>query len=198
MDRTVPPRADFFRFANGGWIRANPIPADHSYWGVATLLANRNQGIIREMVASLPRDGTNPPGSALRKIADFYDSGMDERAIDAAGVAPLQAEFDRIANVADLDGLQAEFARLQLIGVAAPLQLSQMQDFKDSNRIIALAQQNGLGLPNRDYYLKSEPTFVAARSEYVRHVARMFVLLGDPPAAAERESKAVMVLETRL
>jgi putative endopeptidase len=198
MDRTVPPRADFFRFANGGWIRANPIPADHSSWGGGTLLANRNQGIIREMVASLPRDGTNPPGSALRKIADFYDSGMDERAIDAAGVAPLQAEFDRIANVADLDGLQAEFARLQMIGVAAPLQLSQMQDFKDSNRIIALAQQNGLGLPNRDYYLKSEPTFVAARSEYVRHVARMFVLLGDPPAAAERESQAVMVLETRL
>jgi putative endopeptidase len=198
LDHSVPPRADFFHFANGHWLKANPIPADRSYWGVDTLLENRNQSIIRDLVASLPRDGTSPTGSALRKIADFYDSGMDERAIDSAGALPLQAELDRIANVADLDGLEAEFARLQLIGVAAPLQLSQMQDFKDSDRIIALAQQNGLGLPNRDYYLKGEPTFAAVRSEYVKHVARMFVLLGDPPAAAERESRAVMLLETRL
>jgi putative endopeptidase len=201
LDRAVPPRADFFRFANGTWIKTNPMPADRSYWGVDTLLANRNQSLIRDLVTTVALDdgGTaGTDGSVQRKVADFYRSGMDERAIDAAGIAPLQPEFDRIGAIADVDGLQAEFARLQLIGVAAPLQLSQMQDFRDSTKIIAVVLQAGLGLPDRDYYLSSEPNFAAARAQYVAHVARMLMLLGDSAAAAERESNAVMALETRL
>jgi putative endopeptidase len=198
LDRAVPPRLDFFRYANGGWIKANPMPADRSYWGVDTLLEQKNQGFIRDLLVSLDKDSSIAAGSVQRKVADFYSSGMDEAGINAAGIAPLQPEFDRISAIADLDQLQAEFAHLQLIGVAAPLQLSQMQDFKDSTQVIALALQSGLGLPNRDYYVKDEPIFVAARSEYVLHVARMFVLLGDSPAAADRQSKAVMALETRL
>jgi putative endopeptidase len=198
LDRAVPPRLDFFRYANGGWIKANPMPADRSYWGVDTVLEQKNQAFIRDLLVSLARDSSVPAGSVQRKVADFYGSGMDEGGINAAGIAPLQPEFERISALADAQQLQAEFAHLQLIGVAAPLQLSQMQDFKDSTQVIALAQQSGLGLPNRDYYLKDEPTFVAARSEYVLHVARMFVLLGDSPAAADRQSKAVMALETRL
>jgi putative endopeptidase len=201
LNRDVPARVDFFRFANEGWIKANPMPADRSYWGVDTLLANRNQSLIRDLVTA-PAAGdaaaASPDGGVERKVADFYRSGMDERAIEAAGIAPLQPEFERIAAIADLDGLQAEFARLQLIGVAAPLQLSQMQDFKDSTQIIAVALQSGLGLPDRDYYLNNESNFVAVRAQYVQHVARVLVLLGDPPAAAERESKAVMALEARL
>ena len=196
IDSTVPPRLDFFRYANGGWLHANPMPPDRSYWGVDTLLEQKNQTFIRDLLASLPDSGPN--GGVRRKVADFYASGMDEAGIDAAGIAPLRPEFDRIAAMVGADDLRAEFARLQLMGVAAPLQFGQMQDFKDSTRVIALALQSGLGLPNRDYYLKSEATFVAARSEYVLHLARMFALLGDSPAASERESKAVMALETRL
>jgi putative endopeptidase len=198
MDREALPGLDFFRYANGGWIKAHPMPPDRSYWGVDTLLQQENQSLIRDLLASLSKDGSSANGSVQRKVADFYASGMDERGIDAAGIAPLQSEFDRIAAVAGRDELQAEFAHLQMIGVAAPLQLTQMQDFKDSTRVIALALQAGLGLPNRDYYLKDAATFTAVRSEYTLHVARMFVLLGDSPAAAERESKAVMVLETQL
>jgi putative endopeptidase len=198
LDRSVPPRLDFFRYANGGWLKANPMPSDRSYWGADTLLQQKNQILIRDLLLSLTEGGASPKDSGQRKAADFYASGMDERAIEAAGVAPLRPEFDRIAAVADLNGLQAEFAHLQMIGVGAPLQMGEMQDFKDSTRIVALAQQGGLGLPDRDYYLKSESPFIAARGEYVRHVARMFVLLGDAPAAAERQSKTVMALETRL
>ena len=195
LDRAVPPRLDFFRYANGGWIKANSMPADRSYWGVDTLLEQENQSFIRDLLTSLP---ASPEGSVQRQLADFYGSGMDEKGIDAAGFSPLQTEFDRIAAIGNLQELQAEFARLQLIGVAAPLQLSEMQDFKDSTRVIALALQGGLGLPNRDYYLKSEPVFAAARREYVLHIARMFELLGDSKAAAERQSKAVFALEMRL
>ena len=198
MDRAVPPGLDFFRYANGGWIKAHPMPPDRSYWGVDTLLEQRNQTLIRDMLVSLSKENSTLKGSVQRKVADFYDSGMDERGIDAAGTAPMQSEFDRIAAVANPDELQAEFARLQMIGVAAPLQLSQMQDFKDSTRVIALALQGGLGLPNRDYYLQNQAGFAAARREYMHHVARMLMLLGDSQAAAERQSKAVMVLETEL
>jgi putative endopeptidase len=198
MDRAVPPRADFFLYANGGWIKANPMPADRAYWGVDTLVEQKNQGFLRDLLVALDKDKTIASGSVQRKAADFYVSGMDEAAIEAAGLAPLRPELDRIAALATAEDLQSEIAHLQMLGVAAPLQLSEMQDFKDSTRVIAVALQGGLGLPNRDYYLKDDPSFIAARNEYVLHVARMLALLGDSPTAAEQESKAVMALETRL
>ncbi len=198
LDRSVLPSLDFFRYANGGWIKANPMPPDRSYWGVDTLLEQKNQSYIRDLLVSLTHDDSFPSGSVQRQVADFYTTGMDETGIEAAGIAPLQPELDRIAAISDPNDLQAEFAHLQLIGVTAPLQMGQMQDFKDSTQIIALAVQNGLGLPNRDYYLKNEPTFRAARSEYLLHVSRIFVLLGDSSSSADRQAKAVMALETRL
>jgi putative endopeptidase len=195
LDHAVPPRLDFFRYANGGWLKAHPMPSDRSYWGVETLLQQRNQSFIRDLLATLP---SGPESSEQQQLADFYFSGMDLAAVDAAGFSPLQPELDRIAAVGNLQELQAAFARLQLIGVGAPLQLGEMQDFKDSNQVIAVALQGGLGLPNRDYYLKSGSIFAAARREYVLHIARIFQLLGDSKAAAERQSKAVFALEMRL
>jgi putative endopeptidase len=197
LDRAVPPRVDFFRFANGGWLKSHPIPPDRSYWGVDTILEQENQTFIRGLVESLGKQDW-PAGSAQRKVADFSWSGMDERGIEAAGLRPLQPELARIAATATPDELLEEIAHLQSIGVGTPLSIGEMQDFKDSTRVIAVASQSGLGLPNRDYYLKSEPTFVSARTAYVQHVTRMFELLGDAPAAALQESAAVMALETRL
>ncbi len=160
------------------------------------MLEQANQTFIRGLVESLSKTDS-PEGSAQRKVADFYSSGMDERAIDAAGVTPLAPEFARISSIGDAADLLAELAHLQAIGVAAPLQIGQMQDFKDSTQVIAVASQSGLGLPNRDYYLK-HATFAAARADYVQHVARMLTLLGDPAARAAHEANVVMALETRL
>jgi putative endopeptidase len=195
MDRSVSPAADFFRYANGGWLKSHPIPPDRSYWGVDSVLEQENQTFIRDLVESLGREDW-PAGSPQRKVADFYRSGTDEKAIDAAGAQPLEPELARIAAVGTPAGLEEEIAHLQTIGVTAPLSLGQMQDFKDSTQVIAVVTQSGLGLPNRDYYSKDE--FKAARKAYVGHVARMLVLLGDTPALAARESKTVMELETRL
>ena len=197
MDRSVAPGTDFFRFANGSWLKANPIPPDRSYWGVDSVLEQENQTFIWGLVESLGRQDW-PAGSMQRKVADFYSSGMDEKAIDAAGAKPLEPELARIAAIRTPADVGEEIAHLQTIGVTAPLSLGQMQDFKDSTRVIAVAAQSGLGLPNRDYYLKPESTFRAARAAYVAHVARMLALCGDAPALAERESKGVMALETRL
>jgi putative endopeptidase len=197
IDRSVAPRVDFFRFANGGWLKANPIPPERSYWGVDTILERENQGFIRTLVESLGKNEW-PVGSPQRKVADFYLSGMDEGAIEANGITPLQPELARIALIGTPVELSDEFAHLQSMGVDAPMQIGQMQDFKDSTRVIAFASQSGLGLPNRDYYLRSEPTFKAVREAYVQHVSRMFILLGDSAAVAARESQAVMALEARL
>lgn len=197
LDRSIPPSADFFHYANGGWLKLHPIPPDRAYWGVDTILAQENQSFIRGLVESMAR-GDWPAGSSERKVADFYASGMDERAIDAAGAAPLQPELAKIDAIANPQDLLSELAHLQSIGVAAPLSLGQMQDFKDSAQVIAVANQAGLGLPNRDYYLKSESSFKDARAAYLEHVARTLALLGDTPATAAREAKTVMALETRL
>jgi putative endopeptidase len=197
LDRSVAPSKDFFQFANGGWIKSHPVPPDRAYWGVDTLLEEQNQIFIRNLVESLGQENW-PAGTPQRKIADFYASGMDERAIDAAGATPLAPELARIAAVATRDELPQTLAHLLSIGVEAPLSIGQMQDFEDSTRVIAVASQSGLGLPNRDYYLKNEAAFKTARAAYVAHVARMLLLLGDTAPAAAAESKSIMALETRL
>jgi putative endopeptidase len=197
LDRSVAPGKDFFQFANGGWIKSHPIPPDRAYWGVDTLLEQQNQVFIRNLIESLEQEHW-AAGTAQRKIADFYASGMDERAIDAAGAEPLAPELARIAAITTRDELPRALAHLLSIGVEAPLSLGQMQDFADSTRVIAVASQSGLGLPNRDYYLKNEAAFKTARAAYVAHVAGMLVLLGDTAPAAAAEAKAIMALETRL
>jgi putative endopeptidase len=143
--------------------------------------------------------GAAPSNAGIEsKIADFYASGMDEAAIEAAGMTPIRAELERVSAITDRDGLLEEFDHLQVMGVDVPWQLGQMQDFKDSTRVIAVAMQGGLGLPNRDYYLAAGSTFVAAREAYVLHVARVFVLLGESAAEADQHAKAVLSLETTL
>ena len=198
IDKSADPAKDFFAYANGGWQKANPIPAAYARWGTFNVLNKQNQDVIHGILDDLAKDKALKAGSTEQKVGDFYASGMDEQAIEAAGITPLKPEFDRIAAIKDNAGLQAEIAHLQMIGVDALFGFGQMQDFKDSTQVIGVAAQGGLGLPNRDYYLKSEPTFKAARSAYLGHVARMLALLGDAPALAERESKTVMALETRL
>jgi putative endopeptidase len=197
LDRSISPAEDFFLFANGGWIKANPIPADRSYWGVDSVLERDNQSFIRGIVESLAAESP-ALGSDAQKIADFYASGMDETAIEAAGIGPLRPELERIGAVATAHDLLQEFYRLQLMGVGAPWQIGQMQDFGDSTRVIAVGVQGGLGLPDRDYYLSGKPVFATARAAYVLHVARTFELLGESAALAGEHATAVMALETRL
>jgi putative endopeptidase len=198
VDRAISPAQDFFLYANGNWLKSNPIPPDRSYWGVDTVLEEGNQVLIRDLLVSLADAPASAADGVQRKAGDFYASGMDEAAIERAGTAPLGPELERIAAMRSLGDLNAELCRLQLLGVGAPFQLGQMQDFRDSSRVIAVASQGGLGLPNRDYYLKNDAVFAATRREYVLHVARMLSLLGDPAADARREADAIMTLETRL
>ncbi len=183
---------------NGNFIRENPIPPAYSSWGQVQILNDRNQNVIHELLQAAAADPGAAAGSEERKIGDFYASGMDEATVEKAGITPLKEELARIAALRRPSQLSEELARLQLIGVDAVFSLGEMQDFTDSTKVIAEIQQGGLGLPDRDYYLKDDSRFIAIRKAYQEHIGSMLLLLGDTPAAAGAAAREVMALETRL
>jgi endothelin-converting enzyme/putative endopeptidase len=193
----VNPCTNFYQFVCRKWLAANPVPGDQSRWGRFSELAERNRLVLRGILeqASVP----GPERDAVsQKIGDYYASCMDEKAINQKGLAPLQPELDRIAALKDQDALSEEFGHLQRIGVDAAFHFSSDQDYKDSTKVIAEADQAGLGLPERDYYFRSDAKSVELRQAYVAHVKNMFVLLGEPPAQAARDAATVMQMETAL
>ena len=197
LDAHVSPASSFYQYANGGWQKSHPIPAAYSSWGTFNILQVRNEKITRELIQDAAKSHA-APGSTEQKVGDFYASGMDEALIERVGVGPLSPEFDGIAAVTTLADLQRELAHLQMIGVDAMFGIGEMQDYKDSTQVIGIAAQGGLGLPDRDYYLKQDPKFKQIRAEYVAHVARTFQLLGDGKVLAAREAATVMAIETGL
>ena len=198
LDRSVQPCDDFFHFADGGWIKSNPIPPQYPSWGVASKLAEDNREKLHQILETAAKNTNAPAGSVDQKIGDFYSSCMNEAQIEKAGVQPLQDEFNRIEKIAGVAGLQAEIARLHGFGVHALFGFGSELDAKDSTQTIAFASQGGLGLPDRDYYLKTDPKSQQTRDAYVQHVQKMFELLGDDAAKAAAETKTVMDIETRL
>jgi predicted metalloendopeptidase len=196
FDRSVRPQDDFFRYVNGGWIRSNPIPQDHSSWGAFDELETRNENLLRSILekAELMRD----PGPVERMVGDFYHSGMDIPAVDALGASPLAGELGRIAAVRTAADVGAEVARLHLLGIGVCFSLGSEQDPRNSGSVIAGEVQGGLGLPDRDYYLREDADSVKLRGQYAAHVARMLELAGDARGGAEDGAKAVMRLETAL
>ncbi|HSN18571.1 MAG TPA: M13 family metallopeptidase [Gammaproteobacteria bacterium] len=154
LDKSVDPGNDFFHYANGGWQKQNPIPAAYSRWGTFNVLIKQNEEAVHDILEQTSKQD-NKPGSIEQKVGDFYATGMDEAGIEAAGIKPLQPELKAIAAIKNRTALQKEMAHLQMMGVDAMFGFGEMQDFKDSSKIIGAAFQGGLGLPDRDYYLKT-------------------------------------------
>jgi putative endopeptidase len=198
LDKSVSPCDDFFKFADGGWLKANPIPPAYSSWGTFNILHDHNEDVLHGILEEASKDKSAKPGTNWQKIGDFYASCMDESQIESAGTAPLEPELHRIAAINDAASLRAEIARLQSAGVAVVFRFGPEQDYKDSNKEIAAARQGGLGLPDRDYYIKDDEKSKQLRDGYVQHVTNMFKLLGDSEESAAAEAKTVMDIETTL
>ncbi|HYL78939.1 MAG TPA: M13 family metallopeptidase [Bryobacteraceae bacterium] len=197
LDKTADPCVDFYQYTCGGWMAKNPVPADQSIWGQANQLIERNRAILQNI---LEKAASPKPTRTLveQQIGDFYASCMDEQAIDKLGAAPLKPEMDHINAITAKSGLVAEVARLHLTGVTVLFNFYSSPDAKDSMRMIAQADQGGMGLPDRDYYLKDDAKSVELRKQYVAHVAKMLELLGEPADKAAADADAVMKIETGL
>jgi len=197
LDKTCKPCDDFFQFAMGGWMKNNPIPPEYSSWGSFTVLADKNQQALRQILEAAEKSAA-PAGSNEKKVGDFYASCMDTAAIESAGTKPIGSMLQRVAEIKSAKDLPALAAQLQQQGISVMFRFTSNQDAKDSTQVIATALQGGLGLPERDYYLRDDEKSKKMRDDYTKHVAKMFELLGDSADKSAAEAAIVLNLETSL
>jgi putative endopeptidase len=195
MDKSIDPCVDFYTYSCGNWMKKNPIPPDQSSWSAYSKLQDETLLELRGLLESAAvADPKRTP--VQQKIGDYYASCMDEKAIEAAGATPLKPALQEIEKLSSKEELADLVARMADEGVL--FDFSSQQDFRDANQVIAGLDQGGLGLPDRDYYLKDDAKSQELRKQYVAHVQKMFELLGDKPDFATQEAQAVMRIETAL
>jgi putative endopeptidase len=195
IDTAVRAQDDFFRYANGRWLKDTPIPADRAYIGSLDTMYRSAQSQLRALIEA-PLANREADADAT-KIADLYTSYMDETTLDKRGVKPINDELAKIRAIADRPQLIASFARLVRLGAHTPLRVSVGQDDRDSSRYVPFVWQGGLGLPDRDYYLQeSDARFREARVAYVKYMGKLLDLAGE--RETEVTARAVLVLEAEL
>jgi putative endopeptidase len=199
MDRSVDPCTNFYRYACGGWIKNNPIPPDQAVWNVYSKLQQDNQRFLWGLLEQARK--TDASRSVVeREIGDFFNACMDETAIEKAGATPLRAALDEIEDLRSIADVAKLLARLHLEinGNHMLFGFGSNQDYADSTKVIAFASAGGLGLPDRDYYTKTDAKSEGTRAKYVAHVEEMFRLLGESQENAAMAAKVVMEIETAL
>jgi endothelin-converting enzyme/putative endopeptidase len=198
LDRTADPCTDFYAFANGIWRDANPIPAGTRHWSRRWAAREANRQQLKTILEELAAKADWQRGSVEQQLGDHYAACMDEPAIDAAGVTPLSPLLADIAGVRDPAGVQRMIRRLHELAVPAPFVVTGASDYHDPALVVVNIAAGGLGLPDRDYYLKSEPRFAEAREKYRAHVATVLTLGGMAAAPARKAAGEILALETRL
>jgi endothelin-converting enzyme/putative endopeptidase len=197
LDRSADPCQDFYKFSCGGWMKANPLPGDQARWGRFDVLQDTNRTVLQNLLESVSGDKSSRVARD-QKIGDMYYSCMDQKTVDQKAAEPLKMELDRIAALSSKNGLAEMAAHLTKIGTNPLLRFGSEPDAKDSNQVIAGLDQGGLGMPDRDYYLKTDEKSVGLRAKYVAYLETIYKLLGYSPADASKKAQAVMTIETEL
>jgi putative endopeptidase len=200
MDRTADPCLDFFAFACGSWTKKNPIPPDQAAWSVYAKLQDENEqflwGILEE-AARLPDAHRTP---AQRRVGEYFAACMDEAAVEAAGQRPLARELASVAALRSKADLAALLGSIDptLADAGLVFGFGSEQDYADTDSVIGALAASGLGLPDRDYYVKDDPRSQETQAKYVEHLGRILALLGDPPERAAEGARTAMAIETAL
>ena len=197
LDRKADPCDDFYQFACGGWLSNNPIPADQSKWGRLQELSERNRNTLKGILEKMT-GATNNRSEDERKLGDYYASCMDEKSINALGTEPLKRDLGDITSMRDSLDVSAEIVRLYSEGIPSIFRFGSAQDYKDSTSVIGEVDQGGLGLPDRDYYMKQDAASVEMREKYQNHIEKMFLLAGYDKAASSSAAADVLRFETGL
>ena len=199
IDRSANACVDFFQFANGAWLNADVIPPAYSSSGVTRDMSDRNQLVVRSVLDdAVARRSSLPPQSTVRKLGAFYASCMDSSAVERAGAGPLAATLSDIDAITRRSSLLGEIAKLQIAGGNVAFTFGPDVDSHDADYYLARFDTGGLGLPDRDYYLKTDPSTDSLRTAYVVHVASMLTLGGERPDSARADAAHVLALETAL
>jgi putative endopeptidase len=197
MDTTVDPSQDFFLYANGGWIKKNPIPSDQGAWGIGNLVVEENLKRLREISENAAK-AKGAKGSNEQKIGDFWATAMDSAKIEQLALKPLQPYLDKINAITDANSLIRTSAELKKIGSSTLFSDYITQDDKNSDQMILRLNQGGLGLPEREYYFKDDSATINIRNQYVSYIANTLSMAGDDSVRAMAEAKNILALETKL
>ncbi|HVT86966.1 MAG TPA: M13 family metallopeptidase [Chitinophagaceae bacterium] len=197
MDTTVSPATDFFQYANGGWLKRNPIPPAYSSWGIGNLVDEENNRRFRE-INEKAAAANAAKGTTDQKIGDFWKTAMDSAKADALGLKPLQPWLDKINAITDVKSLVSTVAQLKKIGSSALFSDFVNQDSKNSEVMTYYLWQGGIGLPEREYYFRKDSATANIRNEYVKYIAKILTMSGQDSSQAKTVAKDIMTLETKL
>jgi putative endopeptidase len=197
LDTTVAPGQDFFQYANGGWIKKNPIPGEQSSWGIGNLVVEENLKRLRE-ISEKAAAANATKGSSEQKIGDFWTMAMDSAKIEADGLKPLQPMLDKVNAITDIKSLVGTVAEFKKMGSSTLFSNFVTQDDKNSDVMTYKLWQGGLSLPEREYYFKTDSSTVIIRSQYVKYITQLLTMAGEDTTTAIAAAKSILALETKL
>ena len=198
MNLSVKPGNDFYDYVEGAWIKSHPVPADKSRYGEFQIVDDRTYDRVKRIVESAANNTSAPVGSLEQKIGEFYRVGMDNATLEKQRLDPIKDELKMIDNISNTSDVQAVSTQMMDYGMDPLFSMYAAPDKKDSRVMIATLTQGGLGLPDRDFYFRQDNDSIKTREQYLTHVAKMFIFLGDSQKIADNNARTVMAIETRL